>query len=38
MVCEFLVNRLKGEHLEEQSKILKPTLIVRESSGGQSAS
>jgi DNA-binding LacI/PurR family transcriptional regulator len=38
MVCQFLVKRLKGEHLEEQSKILKPTLIVRESSGGQSAS
>jgi DNA-binding LacI/PurR family transcriptional regulator len=37
MVCEMLIGCLKGEHLEEQSIILKPTLVVRDSCGGLSA-
>jgi DNA-binding LacI/PurR family transcriptional regulator len=34
MVCEMLIQCLKGVSLEEKGKILKPSLMVRESCGG----
>jgi LacI family transcriptional regulator len=34
MVCEMLIQCLKGEQLEVQTILLKPTLIIRESCGG----
>jgi LacI family transcriptional regulator len=34
MVCEMLVNRLKGGPIQKQSILLKPTLMIRESCGG----
>ena len=37
MVCEMLIKILKGEELEEKHILLKPTLIVRESSGKNKA-
>jgi DNA-binding LacI/PurR family transcriptional regulator len=33
MVCEMLVHLIQGEPLEEKSILLKPELIVRQSSG-----
>lgn len=33
MVCEMLVNLIKGEPLAEQQIILQPTLVIRQSSG-----
>ncbi len=33
MVCEMLVKKIRGESLENEQVILKPNLVVRESSG-----
>jgi DNA-binding LacI/PurR family transcriptional regulator len=37
MACEMLIRTLAGDTLEEQNILLKPSLIVRESCGGLSA-
>lgn len=34
-LCEMLVRKLKGEKLEREHKLLKPTLIIRESCGAE---
>jgi LacI family transcriptional regulator len=34
MVCEMLIQHIKGELLEEKNILLKPTLMIRESCGG----
>jgi len=36
MVCEILVQLLRGEQIEEPQRLLAPSLIVRESCGGHS--
>ncbi|MEA3326352.1 MAG: LacI family DNA-binding transcriptional regulator [Chloroflexota bacterium] len=35
IVCDMLVRILKGDVIEDQKIIIKPTLIIRESCGGQ---
>ena len=35
MVCEMLIKRIRGEFLEEEQIILMPSLVIRQSSGGQ---
>ncbi|MFH1634200.1 MAG: LacI family DNA-binding transcriptional regulator [Chloroflexota bacterium] len=35
MVCEMLIKRIQGEFLEEEQIILMPSLVIRQSCGGQ---
>ena len=35
MVCEMLIKRIRGEFLEEEQIILMPSLVIRQSCGGQ---
>ncbi len=35
MVCEMLIKRIRGEFLEEEQILLMPSLVIRQSSGGQ---
>lgn len=37
MVCEMLIRHIRGETLEQEQIILKPSLVVRHSSGGSSS-
>ncbi len=37
MVCEMLIKRIRGEFLEDEQIILKPSLVIRQSCGGQLA-